>query len=74
MKLSEVDQCALNLMIISSFGTCSCNYNYIYSTPEMFFRQSVTFSYQSGQMMSDNTVSDFFTYRYPYSVFLKSIF
>ena len=73
MKLSKVDQCALNLMVILFFRTCSHYHNNVISTLEMFFRQSVALSHKTGQMMPDHTVSYFFTHGYPEPVSLRLI-
>lgn len=73
MKSSEVDERALNLMIIFSFRACPGYYYNIYSTSEMLFGQSVTLSDKPRQAVSYNTVPNFFTYRDSQPVFLQPV-
>ena len=62
MKLSQVDECTLNIMVPFIFCTHSRNYNYINPTFEMCFLKSITLSEQSRKVVPYNTVSNFLTY------------
>ena len=64
MKISQMDQRTLYLMVILFFCAVYHNNYDINPASETIFLQSVDFSDQSCQTVPDNTVSYFFTYGY----------
>ena len=74
MKFCKMQQRTFRFFI--SYRSCgrSCNDYHIQTTIEYTFMQSVTFSDQSGNSMSYDTITDFFTYTDSYSVLIKAIF
>ena len=65
MKLSQVKQRALDLLHTVILRADPCDDYHVQTTIEHVFMQSVAFPDQPGQMMSDNTVSNFFTHGNP---------
>ena len=74
VKTSKMFQCARNLMKRSITRCSSCDDYNVQTTIEHVFMQSVAFPDQPGQMMSDNTVSNFFTDGYAKTISFCMIF
>ena len=74
VKTSKMQQSTLCFMITDIARRTSCDDYNVQTIIEHVFMQSVAFPDQPGQMMSDNTVSNFFTDGYAKTISFCMIF
>lgn len=73
MVPGQMKQCALDFRETFSLRTRPCDHNNVKAANESVFIQTIAFADESGNVVSHNAVSDFFTDRYPDAVFLRAV-